>query len=176
MPPPGRSKRPPRVNADEAREWLTKSYGGFPCIRGRKHSYPEQHHQYRWVCLARKALDYQRMSVWCFRVGAPRPARNSRFEYLLYHGRPEQIKRRSTRNKHRAHLAVKKGYEVHHRDPKNLSLRSAVIVSRKAHDAIHAAQPAHEKADTKPAARKTKQATKGEKSARPKNLSAARGR
>lgn len=167
---PVRAKRPPRVGPDEAREWLTRSYGGFPCMSGRKHRYPEQHHEYRWVCLARRALDYQRVNVWCFRVGLPAPSRNPQFEYLLYHGRPEQIRRRATRNKHRAYLGAGKGQEVHHRDQKTLSLHSAVVVSSRAHDAIHSTTV--KKKATK---KKTASPTTGQKSTRAKNLPARRG-
>lgn len=163
-----KSKRPPRVSADEARSWLMKSYGGFPVMNGRCHRYPEPHHEFRWICLARRALDYQRMNVWCFRVGEPVPPRNSQYEYLLYHGRPEQIKRRSTRNQHREALGAGKGEEVHHRNRKTLSLRSAVVVTRRAHDAIHAADNAKAPAAPKPRGRK--------KSAPAKNLSASRAR
>lgn len=166
---PVRAKRPPRVGPDEAREWLTRSYGGFPCMSGRKHRYPEQHHEYRWVCLARRALDYQRVNIWCFRVGLPAPSRNPQFEYLLYHGRPEQIRRRATRNKHRAYLGAGKGQEVHHRDQKTLSLRSAVVVSSRAHDAIHSVKKKATKKKTAPPP------TTGQKSTRAKNLPARRG-
>ncbi len=136
--PAQKKKRPSRVGMDEARTWLMRSYGGFPVMNGRCHRYPEPHHEHRWVCLTRQALDYQRARVWCFRAGEEPPPRNSQFEYLLYHGKPEQIKRRATRNKHRAILKPNKDEEVHHHDRRRLSLSSAVVVSRRKHDEIHA--------------------------------------
>ncbi len=49
----------------------------------------------------------------------PKKPRNYKEEYAEYHGKPEQIKNRSTRNKARRKLGLKKGdgKEVHHKTP-----------------------------------------------------------
>jgi hypothetical protein len=135
---PASSRRPPRARPDEARAWLQRCYGGCPSITGRKHVYPASHHTARWVSLTRQALDWQRQRTWCLRNKAPLPPRNAQFEYVLFHGRPEQIKRRGTRNKHRAKLEAPKGTEVHHRNQRTLALSSAIVVTKRKHDQIHA--------------------------------------
>jgi hypothetical protein len=67
----------------------------------------------------------------------PKP-RNYKREYALYHGKPEQIKRRAKRNKSRRLLArqglVKKGdgKDVHHRDhnPGNTRRSNLAIIGK----------------------------------------------
>jgi len=50
-----------------------------------------------------------------------------------YHGKPEQIKRRSARNKARRKAKCKKGQEVHHKDmnPRNNKRSNLKCVSKK---------------------------------------------
>lgn len=65
-------------------------------------------------------------------------ARDYKREYALYHGKPEQIKRRAQRNKSRRMLAkqglVKKGdgKDVHHRDnnPHNQKRSNLAIIGK----------------------------------------------
>ena len=65
-------------------------------------------------------------------------ARDYKREYALYHGKPEQIKRRAQRNKSRRDLAkqglVSKGdgKDVHHRDnnPMNQSRRNLQVMDK----------------------------------------------
>lgn len=54
-------------------------------------------------------------------------------EYDAYHGKAEQIKRRSARNKARRKAKCKKGQEVHHKDmnPKNNKRSNLKCVSKK---------------------------------------------
>jgi hypothetical protein len=67
----------------------------------------------------------------------PKP-RDYKREYALYHGKPEQIKRRAKRNKSRRLLArqglVKKGdgKDVHHKDnnPANTQRSNLAIISK----------------------------------------------
>lgn len=64
--------------------------------------------------------------------------RDYKREYAIYHGKPEQIKRRALRNKARRLMAraglVKKGdgKDVHHRDnnPANTSRSNLAILSK----------------------------------------------
>ena len=64
--------------------------------------------------------------------------RDYKREYAIYHGKPEQIKRRAKRNKSRRLLAkqglVRKGdgKDVHHRDnnPGNTSRSNLAIISK----------------------------------------------
>jgi hypothetical protein len=66
--------------------------------------------------------------------------RNYRKEYDEYHGTPEQIKNRASRNAARATMAKKhgkaalKGKEVDHKDgnPKNNSKKNLQLMSRRA--------------------------------------------
>lgn len=65
-------------------------------------------------------------------------ARDYKREYALYHGKPNQIKRRAKRNKSRRLLAkqglVRKGdgKDVHHKDnnPANTSRSNLAIISK----------------------------------------------
>ena len=68
----------------------------------------------------------------------PKKRRNYKREYALYHGKPEQIKRRAKRNKSRRMLArqglVRKGdgKDVHHKDsnPGNTSRSNLAIIGK----------------------------------------------
>jgi len=65
-------------------------------------------------------------------------ARDYKREYALFHGKPEQIKRRAQRNKSRRNMAklglVKKGdgKDVHHKDnnPSNQGRHNMSIISK----------------------------------------------
>lgn len=65
-------------------------------------------------------------------------ARDYKREYAIYHGKPEQIRRRAQRNKSRRDLAkqglVKKrdGKDVHHKDnnPFNQSMRNLAVLGK----------------------------------------------
>jgi hypothetical protein len=67
----------------------------------------------------------------------PRKKRNYKREYALFHGKPEQIKKRSNRNKARRKkkLKVGDGKEVHHRKPLSKggtnSSKNIVVVKNK---------------------------------------------
>jgi hypothetical protein len=140
--------RPKRVKPEHVDvNAFKKHFGGcFPTISGRKYRYPSPHDEERWVCLIARALSWDRMRVWCTRVGRTPPPAQPKFSYILYHARPEQKMRRSKRNKHRRELGAPPGTEVHHQDQKRLSLSSAVVISEAEHDHIHAAK--HKKAAT----------------------------
>lgn len=68
----------------------------------------------------------------------PDAPRNYRAEYLAYHGKPEQIKRRAGRNKARAKMAkagrVRKGdgKDVHHKDnnTRNNGAKNLAVMSK----------------------------------------------
>lgn len=65
-------------------------------------------------------------------------ARDYKREYAIFHGKPEQIKRRAQRNKSRRKLAKRglvhkgDGMDVHHKDnnPSNQSSRNMSIISK----------------------------------------------
>lgn len=65
----------------------------------------------------------------------PKRQRNYREEYDSYHKKPEQKKRRASRNSARKQLGLKKGdsREAHHKDmnPKNNSRENLAAVSKK---------------------------------------------
>lgn len=153
------SQRPKRVHPDHVDvHAFKKHFGGcFPTITGRKYRYPAPHDEERWLCLIARALTWDRVRVWCMRVGRAPPPPQPKFSYILYHARPEQKMRRSKRNKHRRELGAPPGTEVHHQDQKRLSLSSAVVISEAEHDRIHAAKSARAppKPKTKPAPRPT---------------------
>lgn len=134
------TRRPGRVRPEHVDiEAFKKRFGGcFPAINGRKYRYPAADDERRWVCLIAQALTWDRVRVWCARIGKDPPPARPKFSYILYHARPDQKKRRSKRNKHRRELGAPPGTEVHHQDQKRLSRKSAIVISEAEHDRIHA--------------------------------------
>lgn len=63
----------------------------------------------------------------------PKKKRDYKKEYREYHGKPEQIKRRSSRNKARRKVNAPKGRDVHHKDgnPRNNSRSNLTLRSPK---------------------------------------------
>lgn len=122
-------------------------YGGsFPVCKGRKHKYPSPKAEKSWMRLVTDALNYQRRMRYYASKGMRdkmKQVRNYRYEYLLYHCRPEQKKRRTIRNTHRKHFQEKtgtdlKGKHVHHTDPVSMSLKKAKVLTKKQHQKTHA--------------------------------------
>mmetsp|Transcript_10301 Transcript_10301/g.18948 ORF Transcript_10301/g.18948 Transcript_10301/m.18948 type:complete len:195 (-) Transcript_10301:18-602(-) len=98
-------------------------YGGkFPTVNGGKHTYPSPSDEKRWLVLIAEAMTYRNKKRHHARKGIkfkPDP-RSSQFEYVLYHGRPDQIKRRAKRNRDRRLMLAnglgRSHHEIHHLD------------------------------------------------------------
>lgn len=122
-----------------------KSYygGSFPECNGRKYKYPSPKAEKTWLRLITDALNYQRkLKYYAANNMEGKVKRNYRYEYLLYHCRPEQKKRRAIRNSHRIHFKEKlggdlKGKHVHHTDPVTMSLSKAKVLTKKEHQKTH---------------------------------------
>jgi hypothetical protein len=117
-------------------------YGGdFPVVKGAKHVYPESTDTDAWMHLVAESLTYRRLVRYCLRTGRPSPVdcKRSQFEYVLYHSRPAEKSRRSTRNRHRSQLGLKVGdpRHVHHTDRRNLSISKAVVLTPCEHRRAH---------------------------------------
>ena len=109
--------------------------GALPACKGKKYKYPSS--EDGWRSLFAKALMYQtKMREGKIKV------RNYKFEYILYHARDKERKRRSQRNKDRKTMRENghevNGKEVHHMDATNL--RRPVVLTKKEHDKMHEAK------------------------------------
>ena len=115
--------------------------GKFPDIKGSKFKYPKQSNCEAWMYLITEALMYRNLYKYCMKNDLPleKDPNKSQYEYILYHGRPTQIKRRTTRNKHRKLSGLKVGdpRHVHHMDRKNLDYGKTVILTPCEHKRAH---------------------------------------
>lgn len=120
-----------------------KSYfgGSFPRVKGARFRYPAPENEAAWLKLVAEALTYRKRKQWCFKNGLEekKHGKASKYEYILYHARPDQVKRRTTRNRHRRHAlkngTLKPGEELHHQDAKNL--RKPIAVTPCQHNRLH---------------------------------------
>jgi hypothetical protein len=113
--------------------------GTLPRIKGSKYRYPPPDDEDGWRCLLAKAYTHRRYALLCAKNGRT-AKRHYKYEYLLYHARPDQVKRRTTRNRDRRTLSERgeiptKHHEVHHMDSKNL--RRPVALTPRQHDLMH---------------------------------------
>jgi hypothetical protein len=116
--------------------------GKLPHIKGKKYRYPPPEDEDRWRCLLAKAYTHRKYVLLCAKNGRT-AKRHYKYEYLLYHARPDQVKRRTIRNRDRFLLKERgelptETHEVHHMDSKNL--RRPVALTPKQHDRMHAKQ------------------------------------
>jgi len=146
------------ITPDQLNVTRVKSfYGGkFPMINGGKHRYPHPKDEKKWLRLVADAMTYRNKKRHYGKQGIkyPRDPRTSQFEYVLYHGRPDQIKRRAKRNRdRRIKLANKIGnetHEIHHLDSKNL--KEPIALTHCEHMRMHG-QKCHESNSPTQAAR-----------------------
>ena len=142
-PKPKRREPFRRVKPGELCLVRAKSYfgGKFPEVKGSKYRYPSPTNEQAWLRLIAEALTYKKRKKWCFEHGLPetKNSKGPKYDYILYHARPDPVKRRTTRNRHRREAlrngTLKPGQELHHRDAKNL--RDPVAVSPCVHNRLH---------------------------------------
>jgi hypothetical protein len=114
--------------------------GKLPDIKGTKYKYPPSHDEEKWRCLLAKAYTHKRYELFCVKAGR-KAKRNYKFEYILYHARPDQRQRRSKRNQDRKTMVLNgkvtrgRKQEVHHMD--SVNLKKPVVLTVKQHDQIH---------------------------------------
>ena len=139
-------KKPKRVYPSKlSKAKYKKMYGGkFPDIKSRKadRSYPSSSDEKAWMRLIADALNHRNVQTFNYYEGLPPPEKNTQYEYVLYHCKPEQVKRRSTRNKHRKEMKEKtgkslKGKHVHHKDSKTMKKSSTVVLPAHTHLKAH---------------------------------------
>lgn len=121
---------------------LKAAYGGkLPDIKGRKCKYPPPTNEEAWRKLYAAALTYKNKERHCRLYGLPSPKEpcKSKYEYILYHGRPDKKKDRAKRNRDRKLNGLKKGDKqvVHHHNPKNLQTNDTVKLSFCDHQRMH---------------------------------------
>lgn len=127
-------------------ETVKKYYGGsFPDCNGKKHKYPKPTAEKAWMKLITDALNYQR-KIGYYRKNKMfdkiKKERNYKYEYVLFHCRPEQKERRAIRNRHRLMMQKKtgsklKGKHVHHTDPVSMSFSKAKVMTHDQHKKFH---------------------------------------
>ena len=121
-------------------EVLADFGGQFPSCKGKRYRYPPPEDHERWLKLVARAYTYMNRVRRAKREGKPPPKRQFKLEYAIFHCKKEQVARRCTRNLHRDILSKTQnvsGKDVHHRDPVNLSFRSAQVLSERAHADLH---------------------------------------
>ena len=121
---------------------LKKLYGGkLPCIKGRQCRYPSGTDEKGWVVLYAAALTYRNKDRYCHlnKFRPPVCKNRSKFEYLLFHGRPDQRKDRAIRNRDRKLHGLKKGNKmvVHHLDPDNMTSKKTAVLTHCQHQRAH---------------------------------------
>lgn len=115
-------------------------YGGsFPAMRGKKYRYPKPENEEAWMKLVCKAMNYRERQMKAAKAGRPFK-RDYRLEYVSYHCRPDQIKRRAKRNLDRKRMQQKngsdlKGKHVHHLGSERLT--RPVVLTKKQHIEAH---------------------------------------
>ena len=115
---------------------------GFPECKGRKYRYPKPSNEKAWKSLLTRALAYQKKKKNANFLKKEMKS-NPKFDYVLFHIRDGEKKRRCIRTKQRYHLTKlhgshkMKNKEIHHTDRKNLSLKGIKLLSAKQHDAMH---------------------------------------
>nr|BDC16833.1 hypothetical protein [Sicyoidochytrium minutum DNA virus] len=120
-----------------------KSYfgGTFPKVNGKVHKYPRPDDEEAWVWLIVEALTYKKLQWYIMRYRLPKKKepRRSQYEYVLYHGRPDQIKRRAKRNKDRRALGLTVGdpRHVHHMKQDDLDIKHTVLLTQCEHKRLH---------------------------------------
>jgi hypothetical protein len=116
-------------------------YGGkFPVCNGKKYRYPKPEEEEKWMKLISSALTYRNKMFYNHRHGLKPVKRNSKYEYLLYHCRPEQKVRRNKRNKDRRELSKTvdlTNKHVHHENPISMSLKETVVLTENEHRKHH---------------------------------------
>ena len=116
-------------------------YGGkFPVCNGKKYRYPKPEEEEKWMKLISSALTYRNKMFYNHRHGLKPVKRNSKYEYLLYHCRPEQKVRRNKRNKDRRELSKTvdlTNKHVHHENPISMSLKETVVLTQNEHRKHH---------------------------------------
>lgn len=136
--PPGTVVKPEACDLAK----LKKDYGGsLPDIKGRKCRYPPPTDEAAWRKLYAAALTYKNKERYCrvHNLKAPQEPCKSKYEYLLYHGKPEKKQDRSQRNKDRKINGLKKGDKlvVHHMNPNNLQTKDTVKLTHCQHQRMH---------------------------------------
>lgn len=120
---------------------VLKSFGGkFPVCKGKRYRYPKPDDHVKWMNLIARAYTHRNRIREAFKQGKVPPKRNFKLEYAMYHCKQDQVSRRAKRNKHREIIARNKdlkGKDVHHTDPRNLTLASARVLTEKEHQQVH---------------------------------------
>tara|TARA_R110002153_G_scaffold45380_1_gene128018 strand:- start:4259 stop:4729 length:471 start_codon:yes stop_codon:yes gene_type:complete len=129
-----RKRKPSELDVEKAKNY----YGGkFPKIKGKKYKYPKPENEKGWICLITNALNYQDKKKIMLQKRME-PINNPKFEYVLYHCRPDKIKDRAQRNKDRKiHLEKGDDRVVHHYNQKNLKKSKTVILTHCEHQKMH---------------------------------------
>lgn len=121
---------------------LKKLYGGkLPDIKGKKRKYPSRDDEDGWRVVYAAALTYKNKDRFCRTRGYEPPAcaHKSKYEYLLFHGRPDKKKDRAARNRDRKIHGLKKGDKrvIHHLDPNDMSTKKTVMLTHCQHQRMH---------------------------------------
>ncbi len=146
-------------------------YGGqFPKIKGKNYRYPKPENEQAWMKLIAAALTYKDQCTYCYRneMKAPVCKYKAKYEYILYHARPEEKKKRHKRNIDRRENGLKKGDTkvVHHTNPQDLHKGTTKVLTHCEHMREHGWKCKEDKNKNKA---KTKTKTQTQKKSTSKN-------
>ena len=123
---------------------LIVAYNGtLPDIKSKTKKYPSPTDTEGWKVLYADALTYRNKGRYCSQNGFAPPAcpkaLKSKYEYLLYHGRPDQVLARSKRNADRKKHGLKKGdkRQLHHTNPDDIHNSDVIKLTHCEHQAVH---------------------------------------
>lgn len=123
---------------------LIVAYNGkLPDIKSKTKKYPSPDDVEGWKVLYADALTYRNKGRYCAQNGFAPPACpkavKSKYEYLLYHGRPDQVLARSKRNSDRKKHGLKKGdkRQLHHTNPDDIHNSAVIKLTHCEHQMVH---------------------------------------
>ena len=113
----------------------------MPCISGRKTKYPAEDDIKGWKRIYAAALTYRNKERYCRLNGCEPPVCKDKykFEYLLFHGRPDKRDDRAARNRDRKIHGLKKGNKmvIHHLEPGTMDSKKTVKLTHCQHQRMH---------------------------------------
>lgn len=131
-------KKPEKPKALTQKEVLKFYKGKWPVVDS-KTKYPTT--AAGWTRLFNRARNFfyrEQLAVYEGKK-PPQSKFKQKYMYALYHCKPREKRNRKLRNKHRAMHGLKVGDKavVHHKDKKNLTFKSAVVLNHCQHQKVH---------------------------------------
>lgn len=132
-------KKPEKPKPCTQKEVLKHYRGKWPLIDSKKFTYPKT--AAGWTRLFNQARNFfyrEQLAVYQGKT-PPKSKFKEKYMYALYHCKPREKRNRKLRNQHRAKHGLKVGDKkvVHHKDKKNLTFKSTVVLDHCQHQKVH---------------------------------------